>query len=76
MTDGSACVLPVDLVLGLFSSFLTAITFIGVLWSVGGDLVIDAFGLILAIPGYLVIAVVVYSILLPQGKEGEACDGR
>ncbi|MGA8989889.1 MAG: SbmA/BacA-like family transporter [Rhodoplanes sp.] len=56
--------LPIDLVLGLLASFLTAITFIGVLWSVGGDLVIDAFGLTLAIPGYLVIAVVVYSVLL------------
>ena len=56
--------LPIDLVLGLLSSFLTAITFIGVLWSVGGDLVIHAFGLTLAIPGYLVIAVVVYSVLL------------
>ncbi|HEX5846149.1 MAG TPA: SbmA/BacA-like family transporter [Rhodoplanes sp.] len=56
--------LPIDLVLGLLASFLTAITFIGVLWSVGGDLVINAFGLTLAIPGYLVIAVVVYSVLL------------
>jgi vitamin B12/bleomycin/antimicrobial peptide transport system ATP-binding/permease protein len=27
--------LPIDLALGLFSSFLTAITFIGILWSVG-----------------------------------------
>ncbi len=34
--------LPIDLVLGLLSSFLTAITFIGVLWSVGDGLVIDA----------------------------------
>lgn len=56
--------LPIDLVLGLLSSFLTAITFIGVLWSVGGGLVIDAFGLFLTIPGYLVIAVVVYSMLM------------
>ena len=40
--------LPIDLVLGLLSSFLTAITFIGVLWTVGGDLVIDAFGLFLS----------------------------
>ena len=30
----------------------------------GGDLVINAFGLTLAIPGYLVIAVVAYSVLL------------
>jgi putative ATP-binding cassette transporter len=56
--------LPIDLVLGLLSSFLTAITFIGVLWSVGGNLAVDAFGLPLTIPGYLVIAVIVYSMLL------------
>ena len=37
--------LPIDLTLGLFSSVLTAIIFIGVLWSVGGGLVIDSFGL-------------------------------
>ena len=56
--------LPIDLVLGLISSLLTAVIFIGVLWSVGGRLVIDGFGLVLAIPGYLVIAVVLYSMLL------------
>jgi vitamin B12/bleomycin/antimicrobial peptide transport system ATP-binding/permease protein len=56
--------LPIDLTLGLFSSTLTAIIFIGVLWSVGGHLVIDGFGLVLAIPGYLVIAVILYSLLL------------
>jgi putative ATP-binding cassette transporter len=56
--------LPIDLTIGLFSSVLTAIIFIGVLWSVGGRLVIDGFGLVLAIPGYLVIAVILYSILL------------
>jgi putative ATP-binding cassette transporter len=56
--------LPIDLVLGFISSLLTAIIFIGVLWSVGGRLVITGFGLALAIPGYLVIAVIVYSILL------------
>ena len=53
--------LPVDLVLGLFSSFLTAVTFIGLLWTVGGSLALDGFG---SIPGYLVIAVVVYSIAI------------
>ena len=56
--------LPVDLTLGLLSSCLTAITFIGVLWSVGGGLVINGFGINLAIPGYLVIAVIAYSILV------------
>lgn len=56
--------LPIDLVLGLLSSSLTAITFVGVLWSVGGGLAFDAFGFNIAIPGYLVIAVIVYSIAL------------
>jgi vitamin B12/bleomycin/antimicrobial peptide transport system ATP-binding/permease protein len=36
--------LPIDLLLGLLSCVLVAITFIGVLWKVGGDLVIDALG--------------------------------
>jgi putative ATP-binding cassette transporter len=56
--------LPIDLALGLFSALLTAITFIGVLWSVGDSLVIGLGGLIVTVPGYLVIAVIVYSILL------------
>ncbi len=56
--------LPVDLVLGLFSSLLTGITFIGILWSVGGSATIDAFGLMLTIPGYLVVAVIVYSVIV------------
>ena len=56
--------LPIDLTLGLVSSVLTAIIFIGVLWSVGGRLVINSFGVGLEIPGYLVIAVVVYSLLI------------
>ena len=55
--------LPIDLGLGLLSSFLTAITFIGVLWTVGGGLVIEAFGAFVTVPGYLVIAVVVYSMV-------------
>ena len=37
--------LPIDLTIGLFSSFLTAITFIGVLWSVGDSLAISFSGL-------------------------------
>ncbi|MBR1275909.1 SbmA/BacA-like family transporter [Bradyrhizobium sp. AUGA SZCCT0283] len=56
--------LPIDLTIGLLSSFLTAITFIGVLWSVGDGLIVSFDGFTLNIPGYLVISVVVYSILL------------
>ena len=56
--------LPVDLMLGLFSSLITGITFIGILWTVGGSSTIDMFGLTLTIPGYLVVAVIIYSILV------------
>lgn len=56
--------LPIDLTLGLVSAALTAITFIGVLWSVGGGLEISVFGFDLAIPGYLVVAVILYSVIL------------
>jgi putative ATP-binding cassette transporter len=56
--------LPVDLVLGLLTSLLTAVTFIGVLWSVGDSIVIELDGFVLSIPGYLVISVIVYSMLL------------
>ena len=54
---------PIDLALGLLTSLLTAITFVGVLWSIGGDLVLHVFGVALTLPGYLVIAVAVYSAL-------------
>jgi len=56
--------LPVDLVLGLLSSLLTGVTFIGILWSVGGSLTVDMPGLAITIPGYLVIAVILYSIIV------------
>jgi putative ATP-binding cassette transporter len=55
---------PIDLVLGLLQSFLTSIAFIGVLWSVGGNLELDLFGTVLGIPGYLVACVLTYSFLL------------
>lgn len=55
---------PVDLTLGLLSSLLMAVTFIGVLWSVGDGLAIELGGLAFSIPGYLVLAVIAYSALL------------
>jgi vitamin B12/bleomycin/antimicrobial peptide transport system ATP-binding/permease protein len=56
--------LPIDLVLGLFQSLLNAVTFIGILWSVGDSLPLNISGFALTIPGYLVIAVIAYSFLL------------
>lgn len=52
---------PIDLALGLLTSLLSAITFISILWSVGGDLDVHVSGLSVTLPGYLVIAVIVYS---------------
>jgi putative ATP-binding cassette transporter len=52
---------PVDLVLAFFSSVLTSIVFFSVLWEVGGTLAFEALGRAWSIPGYLVIAVAIYS---------------
>ncbi len=56
--------LPFELLLGLISSVLTALTFIGVLWQVGGSLNVTMFGVSLTIPGYLVLVALGYSALL------------
>jgi len=61
---GIATDLPVDIVLGLFQSLLNALTFISILWSVGGGLPVQYGGVMLTIPCYLVIAVIAYSFLL------------
>ena len=55
---------PIDLVLGLFTSIITAGTFIGILWTIGDVISVNAFGWNLVIPRYLVLAVIVNSIML------------
>lgn len=52
---------PVDMVLALFSSVLTAMTFFSVLWTIGGGIDFVLIGLRITIPGYLVFGVIVYS---------------
>lgn len=52
---------PIDLVMALLSSALTAATFLSILWSIGGTLSFEAFGSAWSIPGYLVVGVIVYS---------------
>ncbi len=54
---------PIDLLVGLLSSLLTAATFVVVLWTVGGSLQIDAFGAAWELPGYLVFSSVVYAAI-------------
>ena len=55
---------PVDLTLAFFSSMLTALTFFGVLWTIGGSIDVPLFGFTLTIPGYLVLGVIVYSSVM------------
>ena len=52
---------PIDFAIGLLQAVLTAIIFIDVLWVVGGDLAVKVSGRMLVIPGYLVIAAVMYA---------------
>jgi putative ATP-binding cassette transporter len=54
---------PVDIVLGIFAAVITAITFIGVLWFIGGDLSVPIGDTVLRIPGFLVITAFVYALL-------------
>jgi ABC-type uncharacterized transport system fused permease/ATPase subunit len=55
---------PVDLSLAFISSGLTAATFFGVLWTVGGSLEFTLFGRHNELPGYLVIGVIIYSTIM------------
>jgi putative ATP-binding cassette transporter len=55
---------PVDFAVGILSAVLTSATFMGVLWSVGGDITVPLFGASVHIPGYLVIAVLLYCVII------------
>jgi putative ATP-binding cassette transporter len=54
---------PVEFAIGAFSAVISAITFIGVLWFIGGEIVIPVGNIILRIPGFLVIAAFIYAVL-------------
>ena len=53
----------VEFVNGLLNAILAALAFIGVLWAVGGGIEFQAFGTTLSIPGYMVLAAVIYSAI-------------
>src|SRR3954454_18205575 len=55
---------PVDFAVGILSAVLTSVTFMGVLWSVGGSLTVPFGGSNITIPGYLVIAVLIYCLII------------
>ena len=54
---------PVDLALGFITSALTALVFVDVLWSVGGNLTITLGRAEVTVPGYLVVGVIVYVLI-------------
>ncbi len=51
----------VEFAIGLVSAVLIALTFIGILWAVGGSLDVTLMGRDIHIPGYMVWAVILYS---------------
>lgn len=59
----SATDAPIDLFVGLLGSLLGGATFIIVLWNVGGELDIPIGRTTLSVPGYLVYAVLLYSLV-------------
>ncbi|MBG0511782.1 ABC transporter ATP-binding protein/permease [Agrobacterium sp. MOPV5] len=54
---------PVDFVAGVIAAFVSASTFIVVLWTIGGALTLPIGGVSVTIPGFLVIAAVIYALI-------------
>src|ERR1700760_18011 len=54
---------PVDFIAGVTSALLSASTFIVVLWTIGGALAVTVAGSTMSIPGFLVIAAVIYAAI-------------
>ena len=54
---------PVDFCAGVLQAVLSALTFIAVLWSIGGPLSIRVGETWIVVPGFLVIAAVAYSLI-------------
>ncbi|OSJ18883.1 ABC transporter ATP-binding protein [Bradyrhizobium canariense] len=52
---------PVDFLAGVTSALLSAVTFIVVLWTIGGALTVTLAGSSVTIPGFLVIAAILYA---------------
>ncbi len=54
---------PVDFVAGVIAAFVSASTFIIVLWTIGGALTLPIGGVWITIPGFLVVAAVIYALI-------------
>jgi putative ATP-binding cassette transporter len=55
--------LPIEFMIGLTTAVLSAITFIAVLWVVGGSLSFGLAGHTITIPGFLVVAAMLYAAI-------------
>ena len=53
---------PIELAIGAATAVLSAATFIVVLWTIGGALTVHVLGAALTIPGFLVVAAVIYAV--------------
>jgi vitamin B12/bleomycin/antimicrobial peptide transport system ATP-binding/permease protein len=53
---------PVDFAVGLSTAVLSAMMFIAVLWTIGGSLSVQIGDVTITIPGFLVVAAVVYAV--------------
>ncbi|PDT08573.1 ABC transporter ATP-binding protein/permease [Rhizobium sp. M1] len=54
---------PVDFIAGVIAAFLSASTFIVVLWTIGGALELPVAGATITIPGFLVVTAVIYAVI-------------
>ncbi|MES2907266.1 MAG: ABC transporter ATP-binding protein/permease, partial [Pseudomonadota bacterium] len=54
---------PVDFVHGVMTASISALTFITVLWTIGGSLTLPFNGSTITIPGFLVIAAILYALI-------------
>jgi putative ATP-binding cassette transporter len=54
---------PVDFFTGVLQAFLSAVTFIAVLWTIGGALDVTIAGAPIHVPGFLVVAAVLYAVI-------------
>jgi vitamin B12/bleomycin/antimicrobial peptide transport system ATP-binding/permease protein len=53
---------PVEFAAGVTAAVLSAATFIVVLWTIGGSLTLHVRGMTITIPGFLVLAAVIYAL--------------
>jgi putative ATP-binding cassette transporter len=58
-----ACDAPVDFAVGILNAALSVITFVGVLWFIGGALTIPVGAATVEVPGFLVIAAILYAVV-------------